>query len=84
MVRQVIGKLNAGASLFYHDPHFKWWCVRPKAITEHREPVPLGEVEEHCRITAGGNDPPGGRLGLEPMLFEMLLPHHALHPILSI
>jgi hypothetical protein len=44
----------------------------------------LGEVEEHCRITALGDDPSGGGIGLEPMLFKILLPQHALHSILSI
>jgi hypothetical protein len=44
----------------------------------------LGKVEEHCRIAAGGNDPPGRRIRLEPMLFEKLLPRHTLHAILSI
>src|SRR4029077_17369779 len=30
------------------------------------------------------DDPSGGGIGLEPMLFKILLPHHALHSILSI
>ena len=29
-----------------------------------------------------GNDPSGRGIRLEPMLFEILLPHHALHSIL--
>src|SRR5215470_4645785 len=35
-------------------------------------------------MTACGNDPSGGGIGLEPMLFKILLPRHALHAILSI
>jgi hypothetical protein len=41
--------------------------------------VPFGDVEEHCQIAARGNDPSGRGILLEPMLFEILLPHHALH-----
>jgi hypothetical protein len=29
--------------------------------------VSLGEVEEHCRITALGDDPSGGGIGLEEL-----------------
>ena len=47
IVRQVIGKLDADAPLFCHDPHFKWRRVCRKAVPEHRQPVSLGEVEEH-------------------------------------
>src|SRR5215469_17974741 len=60
VVRQVIGKLDADASLFCHDPHFKWRRACREAVPEHRQPVSLGEVEEHCRITALRNDPSGG------------------------
>jgi len=84
IVGQVIGKLDADAPLFCHDPHFKWRRACRKAVPEHRQPVSLGEVEEHCRITALGNDPSGGGIGLEPMLFKIRVPHHALHSILSI
>jgi hypothetical protein len=84
IIRQVIGELDADAPLFCHEPHFKWWRARRNAVPEHRQPVSFGEVGEHCRITARRNDPSGGRIRLEPMLFEMLLPHHAPHPILSI
>ena len=84
IIRQVIGKLDADAPLFCHDPHFKWRRACRKAVPVHRQPVPFGEVEEHCRIAARGNDPSGRGIGLEPMLFKILLPHHALHSILSI
>src|SRR5271166_2301123 len=84
IVRQVIGKLDADAPLFWHHPHFKWRRACRKAVPEHRQPVSLGEVEEHCRITALGDDPSGGGIGLEPMLFKILLPHNASHAILSI
>jgi hypothetical protein len=43
----------------------------------------FGEVEEDSRIAAGGNDPPGRGISLEPMFSEKLLPRDALHPILS-
>jgi hypothetical protein len=43
----------------------------------------LGKVDEHCRIATGGNDPPGRRIRLEPVLFKKLLPGHTLHAILS-
>ena len=84
IIRQVIGKLDAGAPLFCHHPHFKWRRACRKAVPVHRQPVPFGEVEEHCRIAARGDDPPGRGIGLEPMLFKILLPRHALHAILSI
>ena len=84
IVRQVIGEPDADAPRFCHDPHFKWRRSCRKAIPEHRQPVFPGEVEEHCRITALGNDPSGGRIGLEPMLLKILVSHHALHSILSI
>jgi hypothetical protein len=44
----------------------------------------LGEVEEHCRVAAHGNDPPGRRIRLEPALFKIFLPNRASHPILSV
>jgi len=84
IIRQVIGKLDAGAPLFRHEPHFKRRRACRKPVPVHRQPVPFGYVEEHCRIAARGNDPPGRGIRLEPMLFEILLPHHALHSILSI
>ena len=84
MVRHVIGKLDADPPLFCHHPHLKWRRACRKAVPEHRQPVSLGEVEEHCRITALGDDPSGGGFGLEPVLFKILLPHNALHSILSI
>jgi hypothetical protein len=84
IVRQVIGKLDADAPLFCHDPHFKRRCVCRKAVPEHRQPVSLVEVEEHCRITALGNDPSGRGIKFEPMLFKILLPCHASRSILSI
>ena len=83
MVRQVVGKLDARTPLLCHHPHFKGRRTCLKAVPEHRQPVPLGEVEEHCRITARGNDPSGRGIGLEPMLFKILPPRHALHSILS-
>src|SRR5258708_11268437 len=73
IVRQVIGKLDADTPLFCHHPHFKWRRACRKAVPEPRHPVYPGEVEEHCRITALGNDPSGGGFGLEPMLFKILL-----------
>jgi hypothetical protein len=84
IVRQIIIKLNAGASFVCHDAHFKWRRACWKPVPVHRQPVPLGDVEEHCRVAAGGNDAPGRRIRFEPMLFEILLPCRALHPILSI
>src|SRR5215472_8944535 len=64
IVRHVIGKLDADPPLFCHHPHFKWWRACRKAVPEHRQPVSLGEVEEHCRITALGDDPSCGESGL--------------------
>src|SRR5215471_8967578 len=84
VVRHVIGKRDAGAPLPCHDAQFKWRRVCRKAVAEHRQPVSLGEVEKHCRIAALGNDASGGGIGLEPMLFKILVPHHALYSILSI
>jgi hypothetical protein len=84
MIGNVIGQLNASASIFRHDPHLKWRCAGRKAVPVHRKPVSFGEVKKHCRIAARGNDPPSRGLRLEPMLFEILQPHQALHAILSI
>src|SRR5580692_6823055 len=72
IVRNIIVKFDAGAPVFGHDPHFKWRCAGRKAVPVHRQPVPFGEVEQHCRIAARGNDSPSRGLGLEPMLFEIL------------
>ena len=52
IVRHVIGKLDADPPLFCHHPHFKWRRAYRKAVPEHRQPVSLGEVEEHCRMSA--------------------------------
>src|SRR6202022_496793 len=57
IIRQVIGELDADAPLFCHDSHFKWRRACRKTVSEHRQPVPFGEVEEHCRIAARGKDP---------------------------
>ena len=84
IIRQVIGELDATSSLFCHDPHFKGRCACRKAVPVHRQPVPLGEVEEYCRIATCGNDPPGRGIRPEPMFFKILLPRHTLHSILSI
>src|ERR1700731_434961 len=84
IIRQVIGKLDADAPLFCHDSHFKWRRACRKSVSEHRQPVPFGEVEEHCRIAARGKDPSSRGIRPEPPLFKMLLPHHATHSILSI
>ena len=80
----VIGKRDADPPLVCHHSHVEPRRAGRKPIPEHRQPVSLGEVEKHCRIAAGGNDSSGGRLGLEPMLFEILPPQHASHAILSI
>jgi hypothetical protein len=84
VVRYIIGKLDADASLFRHHPHFKRRRAGRKPVAEHRQPVPFGEVEEHGRVAAGGNDPPCRGLRFEPILSEILLSRHALHPILAI
>lgn len=84
MIRQVTRKLDAVSSVLRHDPHFNRRRTGRKAVPVHRQPMSLGEIEEQRRIAACGNDPPGGRPGLEPVFFEMLLPRHAVHPILSI
>jgi len=64
IVRQVIGKLDADAPLFCHDPHLKWRRTCRKAVPVHRQPMSLGKVEEHSRIATCGNDPPGRRISL--------------------
>src|ERR1700730_7263279 len=84
IIRQVISELDATSSLFCHDPHFKGRCACRKAVPVYRQPVPLGEVEEYCRIATCGNDPPGRGIWLEPMVFKILLPRHTSHSILSI
>jgi hypothetical protein len=42
--------------------------------------MPFGKIEEHCRIAAGGNDPPGRRVRLEPDLSEVAPPRIAPDP----
>jgi hypothetical protein len=84
IVRHVIGKLDAGVPLRCHDPHVKWPSAGRKPVPEHRQPMPFGEIEEHCRMAAGGNDPSRRRFRLEPMLSEIFLSRHALYPILAI
>ena len=84
MIRQVIGELDADAPLSCHDSHFKWRRARRKTVSEYRQPVPFGEVGEHCRIAACGEDPSRRGIRPEPPLFKILLPHHATHSILSI
>ena len=84
MVRQVIGKRDAVSSVLCHEPHFNGRRACRKAAAVHRQPMSLGKVEEHSRIAACGNDPPGRKIRLEPVLFKIFLPRHALHPILSI
>jgi hypothetical protein len=83
VTRHVLGQLDAGAELSRHDPYFKRRRACRKTVSIHRQPMSFGEVEEHCRIAAGGDDPPGRGLRLEPILSEIFLPRHALHPILS-
>jgi hypothetical protein len=39
IVRQVIGKRDASAPRFCHDPHFNWRCACQKVVPEHRQPV---------------------------------------------
>jgi hypothetical protein len=84
IIRQVIGKRDAISSVLCHDPHFKGRSACRKAVPVHRQPMSLGKVEEQCRIATCGNDPPGRRIRLEPVLFKILLPRHTLHSILSI
>jgi hypothetical protein len=83
IIRQVISKRDAISPVLRHDPHFKGRSTCRKAVPVHRQPMSLGKVEEHCRIATCGNDPPGRRIRLEPVLFKMLLPRHTLHAILS-
>ena len=49
-------------------------CVR----TLHRL---AGAMPRIGFVAALGNDPSGGGIGLEPMLFKIPVPHHALHSI---
>jgi len=84
MIRQVIGKRCAISPVLCHDPHFKRRRTCRKAVPVHRQPMSPGEVEEHRRIAACGNHPPGRRIRFEPVLSQMLLPRHTLHAILSI
>ena len=84
IVRQVISKLDAVSSVLCHDPHFEGRSTCRKAVPVHRQPMSLGKVEEHSRIATCGNDPPGRRIRLEPVLFKIFLPRHTLHSILSI
>ena len=84
MIRQVIAKLDADAPLICHDPHFKWRCACRNAVPVDRQPVPFGEVKEHCRVAASGNNPSGRGIRFEPVLFKILLPRYAVHSILSI
>jgi hypothetical protein len=84
IIRQVISKRDAVSSAFCHDPHFKGRRTSWKAVPVHRQPMSLGKVEKHCRIAACGNDPPGRRIRLEPVLFKILLPRHTSQAILSI
>jgi len=84
MIRQVIGKLDADAPLICHDPHFNWRRAGRKPVPVHRQPVPFGEIKEHRRIAARGNNPPGRGIRFEPMLFKIVLPGYTLHAILSI
>ena len=84
IIRQAIGKRDAVSSVSCHDPHFKGRRTCREAVPVHRQPMSLGKVEEHCRIATCGNDPPGRRIRLEPVLFKITLPRHTLHSILSI
>src|SRR5216683_1197848 len=83
IVRQVISKLDPVSSVLCHDPHFEGRSACRKAVPVHRQPMSLGKVEEHSRIATCGNDPPGRGIGLEPVLFKILVPRHTLHAILS-
>jgi hypothetical protein len=78
IIRRVIGKLDADAPLFCHDPHIKWRHTFGKTVPVYRQPVPFGEIEEHCRIAARGNDSSGRGSRLEPVLFKILLPYNEL------
>lgn len=82
IVPHVAGKLDVEPPLFCHHPHFRWRRVFRNSVSENRQSVSLGEVEEQCGITARGNDQSGGRIGLEPMLLKILLapPYIALDP----
>ena len=84
IIRQVIGKRAAASPLFRHDPHFEGRSAGWKAVPVYRQPVALGEVEEHRRIATCGDDPPGRGIRLEPMLLKIFLPRRTLHAILAI
>jgi hypothetical protein len=83
-IRHVVVKRDTLSPVSCHDPHFNGRSTRRKSVPVQRQPMSLGEVGEHCRIAACGKHPPGRRLGLEPVLIEMLVSGHALHAILSI
>ena len=72
IIRQVISKLDAVSAVLCHDPHFKGRSACRKAVPVHRQPMSLGKVEEHSRIATCGNDPPGRRIRLEPVLFKSM------------
>ena len=84
MVRNIIGKLNASAPVFRHDPHLNWRCVGREPVPVHRQPMSFGKVEKHCRVAARGNDAPSRGFWPEPLLLEIFQSHHALHAIFSI
>ena len=84
IVRQVIRKRDAISSVSCHDPHLNGRSICRKAVPVHRKPMSPGKVDKHSRIATCGNDPPGRRTRLEPVFFEILLPRHTLHAILSI
>ena len=83
MVRQVTGELDAVSSLGRHEPHLNGRRTGWNAVPINRQPVPLGEVEEHCRIAARGDDPPRRGIRLEPVLAEKRLALYTAHAILS-
>jgi hypothetical protein len=84
IIRHVISKYDAISPGLCHDPHFKGRRICRKAVPVHRQPMSLGKVEEHGRVATGGDDPPGRRISLEPVLSEIRLPRRTLHAILSI
>jgi hypothetical protein len=84
IVRHVIGKLDAAASRLCHDPHFNGRSTCGKPVAVHRQPMSLGKVGEHRRIATSGNDAPGRRIRLKPVLLKVFVPRHAMHAILSI
>jgi hypothetical protein len=70
--------------VLYHDAHFNRGSAGRKAVAVHRQPMSPRKVEEHRRIATCGNDPPGRRLLLEPVLFQIFLSRHTSHAILAI